>query len=102
MGVRDDEEPRRRLRKGTVAKATATELNDLGIDPAANTAAAAAIRLATELDSAKDVKSAATAARELRQAMATVRGMAAPRERGGAVDELAARAAQRAARHAGA
>lgn len=95
--MEDDEEPRRRLRKGAVAKATLAELLDLGVDPDANTAAAAAVRLATELDSAKDVKGAATAARELRQAMATVRGMAAPRERGGAVDQLAARAAQRAA-----
>lgn len=100
--MEDDDEPRRRLRKGAVTKATAAELADLGIDPTTNTAAAAAIRLATELDSAKDVKGAATAARELRQAMATVRGMATPRERGGAVDELAARAAKRAARHAGA
>ncbi|MFB6423679.1 hypothetical protein ACFCXC_18325 [Streptomyces microflavus] len=95
--MEDEDSPRRRLRKGAVAKATLAELEDLGIDPAANTAAAAAVRLATELDSSKDVKGAAVAARELRQAMATVRGMAAPREKGGPVDKLAARAAERAA-----
>ncbi|MFJ9982558.1 hypothetical protein ACIQUD_00585 [Streptomyces globisporus] len=95
--VDEEGSPRRKLRKGPVAKATIAELADLGIDPAVNTSAAAAVRLATELDSAKDVKGAATAARELRQAMATARGMAAPRERGGPVDQLAARAAQRAA-----
>ncbi|MET8707781.1 hypothetical protein [Streptomyces californicus] len=93
----EDDEPRRRLRKGAVAKATLAELLDLGVDPDVNTAAAAAVRLATELDSAKDVKGAATAARELRQAMATVRGMASPQAKGGPVDQLAARAAKRAA-----
>ncbi|WP_432124051.1 hypothetical protein [Streptomyces sp. C10-9-1] len=79
-------------------KATAAELADLGINPEANATGAAALRLATELDAARDSKEAAAAARELRQAMAAVRGMAAPRETGDRVDELAARAAQRAAR----
>ncbi|MEU2764265.1 hypothetical protein [Streptomyces sp. NPDC007094] len=93
----DDLEPKRRLRAGAVHKATLAELADLGVDPKVNAAAAAALRLATEMDSAKDVKSASTAARELRQAMATVRGMASPQAKGGQVDQLAARAAKRAA-----
>ena len=82
-------------------KATKGEIADLGIDPTTNAAAATALRLATEVDSAQDAKSVSAVSRELRQAMATVRGMATPQNRGGTVDELAARAAQRAARHAG-
>lgn len=87
--------PKRRLRRGAVAAATATELKDLGVDPAANAQAAAALRLAAELDSAPDPKAAATAARELRQAMQVVRAAAPPKERGDKIDQLAERRAQR-------
>ena len=48
-----------------------------------------------ELDSAPDPKAAATAARELRQAMAVVRAAAPPKERGDKIDQLAERRAQR-------
>ncbi|MYS47545.1 hypothetical protein GTY23_41525 [Streptomyces sp. SID5998] len=87
-----DEEPKRRsLRAGAVTKATRAELDDLGVSPDTNASAAAAIRLAKELDSAQDPKDAASAARELRQAMHTVRGLAPPKDRGDKIDELAAR-----------
>lgn len=86
-----DDPPKRRRRRGDVHKATAAELQDLGLDPARSAAAAAALRLATELDSAIDPKEAAAAARELRQAMAVVRGLATPQEEGDAVDDLTAR-----------
>ena len=65
------------------------------MDPAASAQAAAAIRLAKELDSAQVAKDSAAAARELRQAMAVVRGLAPPKQMGDVVDELAARAAKR-------
>ncbi|MGW0599949.1 hypothetical protein ACWD11_22735 [Streptomyces sp. NPDC002776] len=96
-----DDAPKRRLRRGAVAKATTAELAELGVDPAANAQAAAALRLAAELDSAPDPKAAATAARELRQAMAVVRAAAPPRERGDKVDEIAARREQRLSPRAG-
>lgn len=87
--------PQRRLRKGAVHKATLAELAELGVDPAENGMAAAALRLATELDSAQDPRHAAAAARELRQAVAVVRGLAPPRDRGDKVDDLTARRARR-------
>ena len=91
-----DEGPKRRaLRAGAVTKATTAELADLGVDPKANASAAAAIRLAKELDSAQDPKDASSAARELRQAMHTVRGLAPPKDRGDKIDELAARRPRR-------
>lgn len=80
--------PKRRLRRGAVAAATTAELTELGVDPAVNAQAAAALRLAAELDSAPDPKAAATAARELRQAMQVVRAAAPPKERGDKVDKL--------------
>lgn len=83
--------PKRRLRRGAVAAATTAELEDLGVDPTVNAQAAAALRLAAELDSAPDGKAAATAARELRQAMAVVRAAAPPKERGDRIDQLAER-----------
>ena len=83
--------PKRRLRRGAVAAATTAELEDLGVDPTVNAQAAAALRLAAELDSASDGKAAATAARELRQAMAVVRAAAPPKERGDRIDQLAER-----------
>ncbi|WP_405924864.1 hypothetical protein [Streptomyces sp. NBC_00035] len=91
----DDGPKRRSLRAGAVAKATRAELTDLGVSPDSNASAAAAIRLAKELDSAQDPKDAASAARELRQAMHAVRGLAAPKERGDKIDELAARRPRR-------
>ncbi|MEW2567642.1 hypothetical protein [Streptomyces sp. NPDC047070] len=87
----DDKPKRRNLRAGDVTKATRSELADLGVSPDANASAAAAVRLAKELDSAHDPKEAASAARELRQAMHTVRSLAPPRERGDKIDELSAR-----------
>lgn len=87
----DDEPKRRSLRAGAVAKATKAELAELGVSPDSNASAAAAIRLAKELDSSTDPKEAASAARELRQAMHTVRALAPPKERGDKIDELAAR-----------
>ncbi|WP_314411374.1 hypothetical protein [Streptomyces sp. DSM 40484] len=87
----DDKPKRRALRAGDVTKATRSELADLGVSPESNASAAAAIRLAKELDSAHDSKEAASAARELRQAMHAARGMAAPKDRGDKIDELAAR-----------
>jgi hypothetical protein len=87
--------PKRRLRRGAVAAATTAELEDLGVDPTANAQAAAALRLAAELDSSSDPKSAATAARELRQAMAVVRAAAPPKERGDKIDQLAQRRERR-------
>lgn len=90
-----DEPKRRAPRPGAVAKATKVELADLGVSPESNASAAAAIRLAKEMDSAKDPKDAAAAARELRQAMHTVRGLAPPKDRGDKIDELAARRPRR-------
>lgn len=90
-----DDPPKRRRRRGDVHRATAAELEELGIDPARSSAGAAALRLATELDSSIDPKEAAVAARELRQVMATARGLATPREEGDIVDDLAARRAVR-------
>ncbi|MFF8980189.1 hypothetical protein ACF08A_25675 [Streptomyces cellulosae] len=92
--------PRRRLRRGAVAAATTAELEDLGVDPTANAQAAAALRLAAELDSASDSKGAATAARELRQAMAVVRAAAPPREHGDRIDQLEERRRDRLSRAA--
>ncbi|GGZ53185.1 hypothetical protein GCM10010328_30000 [Streptomyces rubiginosohelvolus] len=92
-----DSSPPRKLRKGSVCRATESELAALGIDPASNAAAAAAVRLAKELDSARDAKEVAPAARELRQAMTVVRAMAPVQERGDKVDELLARRAARGA-----
>ncbi|MBL3669058.1 hypothetical protein JL475_24305 [Streptomyces sp. M2CJ-2] len=89
--IMDDAPKRRTLRAGAVTKATKSELADLGVSPESNAAAAAAIRLAKELDSATDPKEAASAARELRQAMHTVRGLAPLKDRGDKIDELAAR-----------
>lgn len=91
-----DPPKQRRRRKGDVHKATLAELTDLGIDPAASAAGAAALRLAVELDSAADAKESAAAARELRQAMAVARALALPKEVGDKVDELAARRPKRA------
>lgn len=90
-GIMDDAPKRRALRAGAVTKATQSELDDLVVSPKTNASAAAAIRLAKELDSAQDPKAAAAAARELRQAMHTVRGLAPPKDRGDKIDELAAR-----------
>lgn len=87
----DDGSKRRVLRSGSVTKATRKELADLGVSPDTNASAAAAIRLARELDSAQDSKEASASARELRQAMHTVRALAPPKDRGDIVDELAAR-----------
>jgi len=81
----------RRIRAGAVAKATRAELDDLGVSPDANASAAAAMRLAKIMDSAVDPKEVAAAARELRQAMHTARGLAVPKDRGDKIDELAAR-----------
>jgi hypothetical protein len=81
----------RRIRAGAVAKATAAELDDLGVSPETNASAAAAMRLAKIMDSSADPKDVASAARELRQAMHTVRGLAPPKDRGDKIDELAAR-----------
>ncbi|MFF9285404.1 hypothetical protein [Streptomyces griseosporeus] len=81
----------KRIRSGPVAKATRTELDDLGVSPDANASAAAAMRLAKIMDSSADPKEVAAAARELRQHMHTVRGLAPPKDRGDIVDELAAR-----------
>ncbi|MFB6950188.1 hypothetical protein ACFCXP_11210 [Streptomyces niveus] len=86
---------KRRVRRGAVAAATTTELEALGVDPASNAQAAAALRLAAEMDSAPDTKAATAAARELRQAMAVVRAAAPPKDRGDRVDEIAARRQQR-------
>ncbi|WP_326780422.1 hypothetical protein OG481_09760 [Streptomyces longwoodensis] len=93
--------PKRRLRRGAVAAATTAELTELGVDPTANAQAAAALRLAAELDSAPGPKDAAGVARELRQAMAVVRAVAPPRELGGKVDELTKRREKRLSPRAG-
>lgn len=87
--------PARRLRRGAVARATLAELTDLGVDPETSAAGAAAVRLATELDSAADSREAAASGRELRQAMAVVRGLAKPKSVGDAVDQVAERRDQR-------
>lgn len=97
----DDKGKRRTLRSGVVTKATRAELDTLGVDPEANAQAAAAVRLAKELDSAADPKEAAAAARELRQAMAVVRAAAPPKERGDRVDEINARRERRLSPRAG-
>ncbi|WP_320784187.1 hypothetical protein [Streptomyces sp. CRN 30] len=86
-----DEPKRRAVRAGAVAKATKAELDDLGVSPDGNAAAAAAMRLAKIMDSRTDPKEVAAAARELRQAMNTARGLAVPKDRGDKIDELAAR-----------
>ncbi|MFE2046644.1 hypothetical protein ACFXAZ_38185 [Streptomyces sp. NPDC059477] len=91
----DAPSPGRRLRRGAVARAASAQLADLGIDPAGHALAAVALRLAAEVDSAPDPKAAATAARELRQAMAVVVAAAPPRERGDKVDEITARRERR-------
>jgi hypothetical protein len=90
-----ESKPARRLRRGPVARATIAELADLGVSPNAVAAAAAAVRLATEMDSASDSREAAAAGRELRQAMAVARGLAKPKGLGGKVDELAGKRADR-------
>jgi len=87
--------PKRRLRRGAIAAATTAQLQDLGVDPASHALAAAALRLAAEIDSASDPKAAATAARELRYAMAVVVAAAPPKERGDRADEIAARRQRR-------
>lgn len=85
-------EPRlKRVRAGAVAKATTAELDDLGVSPEKNASAAAAMRLAKIMDSSADPKEVAAAARELRQAMHTVRALAPVKNRGDIVDELASR-----------
>ncbi|MFM9542314.1 hypothetical protein [Streptomyces turgidiscabies] len=81
----------RRIRAGAVAKATKAELDDLGVSPEKNASAAAAMRLAKIMDSSVDPKEVAATARELRQAMHAVRGLAPPQSRGDKIDELAAR-----------
>ncbi|MFC8361128.1 hypothetical protein ACFUIY_14795 [Streptomyces griseorubiginosus] len=81
----------KRVRAGAVAKGTRAELDDLGVSPDSNASAAAAMRLAKLMDSTADPKEVAAAARELRQAMNTVRGLAPPKDRGDKIDELAAR-----------
>lgn len=86
-----DASPPRKLRAGAVTKATRAELELLGVDPEASAAAAAALRLAKELDSARDARETAPAARELRQAMGVVRALAPVKERGDKIDELNAR-----------
>ncbi|MFE9923281.1 hypothetical protein ACFYQA_17350 [Streptomyces sp. NPDC005774] len=90
--------PKRRLRRGAVAAATTAQLDDLGIDPTGHALAAAALRLAAEIDSANDPRAAATAARELRQAMAVVVAAAPPQERGDKHDEVAKRRDEKRAR----
>ena len=87
----DDARKRRAVRAGAVAKATKQELAELGVSPESNASAASAMTLAKLMDSAADPKDVAAAARELRQAMHTVRGLAPPKERGDKIDELAAR-----------
>ncbi|MFF8034912.1 hypothetical protein [Streptomyces sp. NPDC016626] len=87
--------PKRRLRRGAVAAATTAQLEALGVDPVGHAMAAAALRMAAEVDSAPDPKAAATAARELRQAMAVVVAAAPPKERGDRIDEIAARRERR-------
>ncbi|MEV8245025.1 hypothetical protein AB0R01_14785 [Streptomyces rochei] len=87
--------PKRRLRRGAIAAATTAQLEDLGVDPASSALAAAALRLAAEIDSSQDAKAAATATRELRQAMAVVVAAAPPKERGDRIDQLAERRVQR-------
>lgn len=91
----DAPSPGRRLRRGAVARAASAQLADLGIDPAEHALAAAALRLAAEVDSAPDPKAAATAARELRQALAVVVAAAPPKERGDKIDELTSRRSRR-------
>lgn len=86
-----DESKRRAVRAGAVAKATRQELAELGVSPDSNASAAAAMKLAKLMDSAPEPKDIAAAARELRQAMHAVRGLAPPAERGDKIDELAAR-----------
>ncbi|MFF1961004.1 hypothetical protein ACFVWX_29020 [Streptomyces sp. NPDC058220] len=83
--------PPRRLRRGDVHKATEAELGELGVDPLTNSQASAALRLAKEIDSARDAREVASASRELRQAMQVVRALAPVRERGDKIDELNAR-----------
>lgn len=85
----------KRVRAGAVAKATQAELSDLGVSPENNASAAAAIRLAKLMDSTPDPKEVAATARELRQAMHTVRGLAPLKDRGDKIDELAARRPRR-------
>lgn len=97
---RNDVSPPRTLRAGAVTRATRAEIERLGVDPAANAAAAAAIRLAKELDSARDARETAPAARELRQAMGVVRALAPVRERGDKIDDLNTQRERRRARGA--
>lgn len=95
-----DDKPKRRLRSGTVTRATNAELGELGVSADVNAQAAAAVRLAKELDSAADPKQAAAVARELRQAMAVVRAAAPPKERGDRIDQLTAKREARLSRGA--
>ncbi|NUP19865.1 MAG: hypothetical protein HOZ81_28055 [Streptomyces sp.] len=93
-----DESRKRRLRKGAVAKAASAQISALGIDPTEHALAAAALRLAAEVDSAPDPKAAATAARELRQAMAVVVAAAPPKDVGDRIDRLAQKRRERLSR----
>jgi hypothetical protein len=85
----------KRVRAGAVAKATASELDDLGLDPKTNAAAAAALRLAKVMDSTSDPKELAATGRELRQTMNTARGLAPPKALGDRIDQLADRRERR-------
>ncbi|MFD9047676.1 hypothetical protein [Streptomyces zaomyceticus] len=93
----DDEPDAFSPTSGAVTAATTAELSELGVSPELNASAAAAIHLARLLDSAVDAKDAASAARELRQAMHTVRGMAPPKSKGDKIDELESRRSRRTA-----
>lgn len=95
-----DDKPKRRLRPGAVTKATNAELAGLGVTADSNAQAAAAVRLAKELDSAEDPRHAAAVARELRQAMSVVRAAAPPKESGDRIDRLAEKRKERLSRAA--
>ncbi|MFJ8140643.1 hypothetical protein [Streptomyces sp. NPDC096013] len=98
----DDAPKRRTLRAGAVTKATLAQLVDLGVKPEDNAQAAAAVRLAKELDCAPDPKAAAAAARELRMAMTVVVAAAPSKETGDRYDRLAAKRQERIAKARGA
>ncbi|MEV0441816.1 hypothetical protein AB0I84_05895 [Streptomyces spectabilis] len=91
----------KRTRAGAVARATAAELDDLGLDPKTSAAAAAALRLAKVMDCTDDPKELAAAGRELRQTMNTARGLAPPKALGDRVDQLADRRQRRLSAPAG-
>lgn len=78
-----------------VASAVRAELARLGLDPADSGLAAAALALADALDAAELARDVAGLGRELRAVLADIHRAVPERQEGDALDDLAARRAER-------